>query len=633
MNSTRPLAALFILAGILAFAPSALSSDAVKIVDVGLQGYYSPDGPAVVRILVLHADSQPATFELRVHVHAQQSNQLERVDTFTKIVKFGANEQRVVDVPIVPFLGGFKLYVEVEEADDRGKITAKDSAPLHGQTSETLIALLCVEQKICQEAQSQISFSGAPPEQAAKGKQLKFVTVQYAPQEWWSYAPARTVILAEPVSNMSHAEQTALEEYVRNRGTLIVLQDIASDPAFLAPYRSSSSWGAPNAVGRGKVIWVPSLQTKGLGELYSGANLARAMSRWQAPGASDELDWARSRLTTRFQFPTLLWLFGWLAAYILVAGIGNFILLRLINRREWGWVTLPCLSLLFALAMYFSSASDRPKEFLAEDVTFYWMDENSSIAAVERGERVSSPRRRTLDFSLQGNVVLAGDRNRTDNMLSVNPFENDSQDQPMNHWDVKTGPPVEVSLRMLQWSFRDLEFYGIEQQPGTVRFTAAGRLRNGTGKNFAQAIFVDRDALYTLGAVPDGADVSLNDAKKTPLGKVSGARTFGVFGYPTALTEVSQDEINADAQLQRAAGNEATGTDVGFQDLKGISNKPFDLAELVRGWPLRGGHVFDSRSGIFFGLAEEPDPPVSLSGVQFGRKGHSITAVSFERKP
>jgi hypothetical protein len=634
MNSTWPLAALFFLLGVSYIAPAALASDDVKIVDVGLQGYYLNAVPTVVRVLALHADSQPATFEFRVHVRSMRNGQIVRVDTFTKAVLLGANEQRVVDVPVFLVLSGIGEQLEIEEADERGKVIARDSITLSFQAPSGLVALLCLEQKVCQEAQSQISFSGSPLDQAAKGKNLKFVTVQYAPEEWWGYAPARTVVLAEPLAQMSQAQRIALEEFVRNGGTLVVLQDHAGDSEFLAPYRAPPSQGAPSIVGRGKVIWIPSLQSNGLGALYSGPGLRRSLVGWQADDSrNNELDWVRSRLTTRFKFPTLLWLFGWLAAYILVAGVGNFIFLRVIDRREWGWVTLPCLSLLFAFAMYFSSASDRPKEFLAEDVTFYWMDENSSIAAVERGERVSSPRRRTLDFSLQGDVVLAGDRNGTDNMLSVNPFENDSQDQLPNHWDVKTGSPVEVSLRLLQWSFRDLEFYGIEHEPGTVRFASAGHLHNGTGKKFSQAIYVDQGALYTLGAVPDGADIGLTDAKKTPLGKVTGARTFGIFGFPSALTEVSQDEINADAQLQRVTGNETAGTDVGFQDGKGISNQPFDLAELVRGWPLRGGHVFDSRSGIFFGLTDEPDPPVSLSGVQFGRKGHSVTVVSFERKP
>jgi hypothetical protein len=631
MKQAHTFAARFLLAGALILAPAAFASDAVKIADVGLQGYYSAEGPTIVRVLVIHAGPGPATIELRVHVHSVMRMKIERVDTFTKFVNLAANEQRMVDVPVV-ITPGERTKVEVEEADDRGQVLGKDSIPINEPVQGSLIAIVCAERQICQEAQSQIAFSGESPEQSAKGKQLKFVSVEYPLLDWLGYDPARTVVLAGPAAQMLPDQRMALEGFVRHGGTLIVVQDSVRDPSFLAAYRTGVSSGTPIAVGRGKIFWIPSLQSKELGELYAGAGLMRAIIGWQ-PWAtlSNELDWARNRLSTRFRFPTLTWLLVWLAVYILIAGVGNFMVLRLIDRREWGWVTLPCLSILFALAMYISSASNRPREFRAEEVTFYWMDENSPVAAVERGERISSPHRRTLDFVLNDNMILAGDRNGTGTMLSVNPFENDSQDQIANHWDVRTGPPVEVTLRMLQWSFRELEFDGIEKEPGTLRFAGPGHLRNDTGKSFSQALYVDKDTVYTLDGLAAGADINLTSAKQKPLGKIIVNRNFSGFGYPTALSETDPNEMMAAAQQTPDAGTE-DGT-AAIQDLKGLSERPFDLTELIRGWPRKGGHVFDSRSGIFLGLAEEPDPPVSLSAAPFGRKGYSITVVSFERKP
>jgi len=638
MGRLQIRAALLFLTLALALAPAAFSSDVVKIVDVGLQGYYLDGNPAVVRVLLIHTDARSATIELRVHVHTEFRPQVERIDTFTQIVTLAPNEQRVVDVPVVIPGGGIQK-VEVEEADGQGTVSAKDSAPLSGQSPYGLIALMCLEQRVCQVAQAEISFSGAPQVQAAKGKQLKFVSLQYAPEEWLGYEPARTVVLAEPVAAMSPAQWKALEDFVREGGTLIVVQDLVADPSFLAPYRAQASRGIPNIVGRGKVLWIPSLQSGELGALYDGPGVMRAIASWQAVNArGSEIDWARNRLTTQFQFPTLKWLLAWLAAYILIAGVGSFIFLRVIGRREWGWVTLPCLSVLFALGMYFSSASNRPKQFLVEDVTFYWMDENSSVAAVERGERVSAPHRQTLNFLLNDKMIFAGDRNRTGDALSVNPFENDSPDQIINHWDVKTGPPVDVTLRMLQWSFRDLEFFGIELEPGTVRATGPDHLRNETGKSFTQALYVDKDTMYSFDAIAAGADINLADGKRTPLAKSIGARGFGAFGFPSMLSETDPDEMAANAQqaAQQApqqGNDQGTQPDNAFTDMKGLSKKPFELAELIHGWPTKGNHVFDSRSALFFGLSTEPGTQVSLSGVPFSRKSYSITVVSFERKP
>jgi hypothetical protein len=633
MNRVRIIAALFLFGGVLAFAPDACSSDEVKIVDVGLQGYYSGGSPTIVQLVVMHAGPAPATFELRVHVHSTTEMKVERIDTFTQTITLGANEQRVVDVPVI-ITPNQKLGVAVEEADASGKVVGKDSIPINWPLQESLIAIVCADQAVCQEVQSQVAFSGAPPEQGTKGKSLKFVNVQYPALHWLGYEPARVVILAGPVPRLLPEQRAALEGYVRQGGTLIVIQDRAADPSFLASYHSGVSWDTPSVVGQGKVLWIPSLQSMQLAELYSGARLVRAFAGWQGTDSrNNELDWVRNRLTTRFRFPTITWLFAWLAAYILIAGIGNFMVLRWIDRREWGWVTLPCLSFVFALAMYFSSASNRPREFRAEDITFYWMDENSPVAAVERGERISAPHRRTLDFSMNDDVVLGGDRNGTGNALSVNPFDNGSDDQLMNHWDVKTSEPVQVSLRMLQWSFRDLEFYGVEQEPGTVLFTGPGQLRNDTGKSFTQALYVDKDIVYTLGAVASGAQFNLAAAKQNPLVNITGNRRLSALGYPNALAEVNQnEETAADQQAAQTGAQQQEGMDLA-QDSKNLAVNPFDLVELIRAWPRQAAHVFDSRSGIFIGLADEPDAPISLSAAPFGRKGYSVTVVSFERKP
>lgn len=629
MSRVRIIAALFLIAGVLAFAPAAFPSDTVKIVDVGLQGYYSPGNPALVRVLVDHADPQPATVELRIHIHVPTRMHIERLDTFTQIVKLGPNERRTVDVPVFLYRNG---TMDLEELGEHGQVIAKDSIPVDWELGANLIALLCAEQKVCQEAQTQISFSGTSAEQALKGEDLRFVTVHDVPEEWWVYWPARAIVLAEPVDKMSPLQRAALEEFVRQRGTLVVIEEKVGDPGFLAPYRTPPSWGAPSVVGRGKVFWVPSLQSGELGGLYAGPQLLRAMNGWQVSSpTSDEMDWTRKRVATQFRFPTLTWLLIWLTAYILIAGMGNFIVLRWINRREWGWVTLPCLSLLFAFAMYFSSASNRPRDFRAEDITIHWMDDNSPVAAVERGERISAPYRQTLDFSVSGNVILGGDRNWTGDVYSENPFGFVTQDQLLNFWNVKTGPPLLVTLHMLQWSFRDLELFGIEQRPGTVHFDGPGHLRNNTGTSFRQALFVDRDTVYFFDGFAAGADMNLAEAKQEPLAHVSGNSMMRSVSSPTDLAE---EDSNGTFVPWRLTTNAKSRFGEEFAaNAKTLSETPFDLAELIRGWSSKGIHAFDSRSGIFFGLADEPDPPVSLSGIPFTRKGYSITIVSFERKP
>lgn len=61
------------------------------------------------------------------------------------------------------------------------------------------------------------------------------------------------------------------------------------------------------------------------------------------------------RLTPSPQTPELpgpWWLAGFLALYIMVIGPANYLVLRRIDRREWAWLTVPALTIIFSLGTY-----------------------------------------------------------------------------------------------------------------------------------------------------------------------------------------------------------------------------------------------------------------------------------------
>jgi hypothetical protein len=614
----------------LAVAPVAYCSDGARITEIGVKGYYYQDYPTRVEVMLLHPDPRPTTVELRVRVHSFPALHIERVDTFAKRVMVTPNDRQIVDVPVLLQFSD-KATVQVQEIDADGNVLSEDIQSLEPPLAERLVAILCVQSGVCQQAQSQISFSGTASEQTDKGKTLKFVTIENPPEQAWEYSPVKAVVLARPVWEMTPAQRDALEGFTRQGGALIVLEDQARSASFLQAYHSSAFPGTPATVGRGKIFWVPTLASKVLGELYTGPRLPRAVQGGRAVGLGrDELSWARRRLATHFRFPTLTWLLAWLAAYILAAGVGNFALLRKLDRREWGWITLPCISLVFACAMYLSSALTRPHELRSEDIAVLWMDENSPVAFVQRGERISSNRRQTVQFRMSGDVVFEGDRNGTGTALSLDNFGGGTHDNPLNHWDVALGPPTNVELRMLQWSFRDLEFTKIAKQPGSVSRLDGARFRNETGKNFRQAMYVDNTNVYFLDAVPNGSEIDLSRVRKSALAKVANSRIFTVWGYPTEISEVGMEEM----ALTRASNASDASSDADAAKVAmGQREKPFELVELIRGWPSDGGHAFDARAGLFFGLADETEVPGSLPGKRFAAKGYSITIVSYERKP
>jgi hypothetical protein len=179
---------------------------------------------------------------------------------------------------------------------------------------------------------------------------------------------------------------------------------------------------------------------------------------------------------------------------------------------------------------------------------------------------------------------------------------------------------------MLQWSFRDLEFSQMAKQPGSVRRIDGAHFRNETGKNFRQAIYVDNTNVYFLDAVPVGSEIDLSRARKSALAKVAHSRFFSMLGYPTEISEVGMDDmVSARAPNASDASADADAARVAM----GQREKPFELFELIRGWPSDGGRAFDARAGLFFGLADETEVPASLPGKRFTANGYSITIVSY----
>jgi|SRR5580704_3783765 hypothetical protein len=619
---------VWIAAILLIFAPFSFGSDTVRIAEIGVKGYYLQDRPARVGIILLHPSAESIAVDLRIRVHSFPVPHVERIDTFSQHLQLGSDKQRLISVPVL-LQASQGASVEVDELDGSRQVLSHDAMFLEAPLQSHLIGILCAKPDICQQVQSQVSFSGTSWDQTEKGKYLKFVTIENLPEASWEYSPVRTLIVARPPWQMEAPQRDALENFARQGGILILLDDQAHDPSFLSAYRPAGGGVSPSALGRGKVFFVQSLASNVLGGFYAGANLGRSVADWSSSGrTNDELSWIRRRFSFHFQFPTFLWLLIWLSAYLLIAGVGNFIVLRKLNRREWGWITLPCISLLFAAAMYLSSVSSRPRLLRADDVTLNWMDEFSPVAFIERGDRVSSNRRQTINFGAGENVILMGDRNGTGNAMSADPFSDEAGDA-FRGWNVHLNPTA-VELPMLQWSFRDLEFAGLAKLPGTVRRLDQNRLRNETGQNFRQAIYVDRGSVYRFSSVPDGAVLDLSAAEKRPFNKVSRSSIFALMDFPTSVAEVSRDEIAASRAASSDSKDDASADSV---ETKNVGQHPFDLIELIQGWPPDGGHAFDARSGVFFGLADEPHPPISIPGKQFLAEGCSVTIVSYERQP
>jgi hypothetical protein len=571
---------------VLVLAASLIADSNLRIAEVGLHGYSSTT--SAVRIVVRNPSSQAQVVHLQVA--ASSDNAYGYTNTITTDVSLSGGEERELELPI-PMPGG--NTVVTAEATSGGGVFGHDKyeRSLH---QNKLIVLMCAGESVCKTAQSQIQFSGTIEERADKNRQIAFETVDDPRDHWWAYSAGSAIVLAMPTAQFTPAQRDALEGFLRGGGRLVLLEDEMADPSFLSVYRQGSATPQGERVGKGTLFRVPGLRANELGAAFAGGNLPAFINDVYAWRNSNQTGWLSRRFATSFDFPRLRWILIWLAVYTVMIGVLNFAVLRRLHRLEFGWISVCLLALLFAAGFYFSSASRRPKIFRLDNLATYYLDSRSSLAVGEYNLRVSAPNRRDVLVSVADPAVFTSSNFAADEANSQIWAEMNRQGaQERRTYDIRLGPPSQVDLPMLKWSFDDLNLEGLHQFFGTVHFVAPNRLRNDTGQRFEEAVYLDyaANALYALPALASGGEIQLDAIRPKPI-------------YTKDATTQTWIAPNPDSSKQT------------LQDLVATLGLPF----------ARGG----SGGRMFAGISDGPALPVELN-VPHESSVHSLILVAVER--
>jgi hypothetical protein len=496
---------LFCTSLVLVLAASLIADSNLRITDVGLHGYYG--ATSAVRLIVRNPSSQPQL----IHLQVAARNDDDVANTVTTDLTLGGGEQRALELPMLMFLG--KVFVTAE-ASSAGVFFGRDE---HKEVlrHSNLIVLMCANDDDCKTAQSQIQFSGTIEEQAEKNRQAAFERVDDPRDHWWAYSASGAVVLATPVTKLTPAQRDALEGFLRSGGRLVLLEDEIADPTFLSAYRNTPIPPNGERVGKGTLFRVSRLRSNALGDVFAGRNLAGVLAQRYTSWNLNQ-SFLRRRFAASFDFPRLRWLLIWLVVYTLTIGVLNFAVLRRLRRLEFGWISMCALALLFAAGFYFSSASRRPRGFRLDDLATYYLDVRSPLAAVDYNLRVSAPERRDVLVSVADPAVFTYSNSSGEEPNSQIWAEMNRRGTRVPHeYDIRLGPPSQIQLTLLKWSFHDLDLQGMHEFSGTVDFSAPNRLRNDTGQQFGEAVYLDyaSNALYALPALAPGEEVQLDTIK------------------------------------------------------------------------------------------------------------------------
>ena len=528
--ATKPLlACVLVLCAAAALAQEKLPPQfgPLRILEVGINGEYISGQPTSVRLQISNPLPQPLSVELRLSAQFEDPNHRAygNEDRFIKQVTLNPNEQRDLELPVILPYANQDMRFEAA-AMTNGQVMAYDRVAGKKLTTRGLegsVGLLCVDEQVCKEAQQQAQFSGTMEERVDKNKKLHFITLREPRAHWFAYTVVQALVLAAPMRGYTDEQRKAIEDYLRRGGRLILLENEIADPAFLAPYRQKPT-GEAVRVSRGKLYRAAGLQSQQLGSIFTGGTLTELLAaspaqfRWPPYGQDPEMAWLRRHAATQFIFPRLRWLLIWLTIYVVVIGLVNFAILRRLRRLEWGWITILAGALLFAAGFYISSSRQRPKQFTLDDLAVYWMDEHSADAFGEYGLRVSAPQRQTVTLKvMDGTAVWSTGFRREQMRVDIGAEIRERRITP--GIDIRLGPPHELEVPLLRWSFADHSFEGPRQFAGSLRQVAPGRLRNETGVELRELLFVDYQAkqIWKFGTLAPGAEVSLAAIVAQPL--------------------------------------------------------------------------------------------------------------------
>jgi hypothetical protein len=205
---------------IIAVAAVDAAASSVRVQEIGLEGYYATEPvPTRAQVVVSNSRSEPQDIELNFWIRDLGLGPNRRENHFRLNVALGPNEQRVLEVPLLIFEAR-EPVLEVEARDTTGALLARDRRPLERPVEGHLVVILCAQEAACKAAQAGVSFSGTPEEQTTKGKLFKVVAVRQPQAIWWAYAAAQSIVLAMPADRLAREQRSALEEYVRQGGSL-----------------------------------------------------------------------------------------------------------------------------------------------------------------------------------------------------------------------------------------------------------------------------------------------------------------------------------------------------------------------------------------------------------------------------
>jgi hypothetical protein len=201
--------------------------------------------------------------------------------------------------------------------------------------------------------------------------------------------------------------------------------------------------------------------------------------------------------------PSTEGLLALLIAYIVLIGPVNYIVLRMLDRREWAWVTVPALIGVFTLAAFGIGVLGRGSDIVLHQIAIVRGAPGTDQASAQAWTAIFSPSRDSFQVSASGDTLMSGTISG-DNVTG----------QSSGIIDVVEGDPTRLRDFSIGYgSVRTIRAEGTATGPAVdadLRLdgsTIKGTLTNRSTFPLAQASLVVGNSVAELGDIAPGASV------------------------------------------------------------------------------------------------------------------------------
>ena len=275
--------------------------------------------------------------------------------------------------------------------------------------------------------------------------------------------------------------------------------------------------------------------------------------------------------------PPIGGLLGLLGAYILLIGPINYLVLRRLDRREWAWVTMPVLIVVFAVGAYGFGAALRGSNLIVNEIAIVRGAPGATDGVAQVYLGLFSPSRGTYQVQVPGGALLSAP-------ISGDWFGGETSGASL---DVLQGDPARVrdlavgfgSLRAIR-AETAVEVPLVESDLQLIDGRITGTIRNASDQPLERAAVVLGSTAKVISDLAPGQSASVDIPLEAAFfGQSLSDRIVGTFGFG--------DPANQNDEVQRQFVRRSIVEQLTYDPMFGSTNQLPSEGPVILAWGTR----------------------------------------------